>query len=360
MSIFRMTKRSDKRLRHRIRVNRGFFIMVVMTLQVITGCSTDPAGPTPVILSEQSVYVINTLGETLSVIDIEENTVDKNVMEIGLWSNQIVIHGSRAFVVNSGDNEIQIIDLENMENVKILDTGPGSNPLQIALSVDGKKAYITCWLANELVIFDTDSGILMKRLPLTTQSPTGVIAGESGLYVSCVDFNPVDFTYGDGKIYEVDTITNSVIDSLETFPNPQVMAFDSSGGIHVCCTGNYFDVSGKVVVIDPLNFTYADTVEIGGSPGCIVINSSGIAYLSSFSGGVYCYDVDSGEILRGSENPIDVGTGASGLALDPDDAVYICVMDEDLVKKLSNDWEITETYSVGDGPLSIAYFAGNF
>jgi DNA-binding beta-propeller fold protein YncE len=319
------------------------------------GCDTESSDP----FSPQTgpgICVLNTLGETLSIIDPGTDTVAKDVASAGLWPNQIVILGTRAYIVNSGDNQIQVCNVENLTSGTPMVLDPGTNPLQIAFSADGGKAYVTTFLTNRLFVFDTVTMELIDTVPFRVPSLSGVIVTEEHIYVTCIDFDHQNFSYGEGIVYALSTVTDTPVDSAETFSNPQWMALDPEGRIHVCCTGNYIDEKGKVLVMDPAGFAAIDTIDIGGTPGYIAIDSDGIAYLSSYADGIYRYDSRSGEILNGPENPVTVGIGASGIATDPDLGVYVCVMEEDAVKRIGKGGVIEGTYPVGDGPVSLDFF----
>ena len=93
-------------------------------------------------MPSKAVYIINGLAETLSVFDIEQQTITNGVLTVGKWPNWIAVRGDRAYVVNSGDHTVQVIALDAMSSVGTIDVGEGANPMQIAFLSD-QKAYVT-------------------------------------------------------------------------------------------------------------------------------------------------------------------------------------------------------------------------
>ena len=66
-----------------------------------------------------AAYIVNGGAQTLSVFNIETSEVTNDVLNVGNIPSDIKIRGDKAYVVNYGDNSVQIIDLENRSGVYI-------------------------------------------------------------------------------------------------------------------------------------------------------------------------------------------------------------------------------------------------
>ena len=84
----------------------------------------------------RAAYIVNGAAETLSVFDIETSEMKNDVLTLGKIPNDIKIQGDKAYVVNYGDNNVQIIDLESLTDIGIIDVGDGAGPEKIAFADD--------------------------------------------------------------------------------------------------------------------------------------------------------------------------------------------------------------------------------
>ncbi|MFQ5674439.1 MAG: FlgD immunoglobulin-like domain containing protein, partial [bacterium] len=133
---------------------------------------------------------------------------------------------------------------------------------------------------------------------------------------------------------------------------------------HVVCTGNFADMGSKVVVINPfgdVDFTplVVDTVEIGGSPGDIVVTVDGLTYLADFGDGnngfLYAYNASTLDVLHDASNPILVGNGAMNLLFDVAGNLYVSNFSDDAVQILDpSNGAVLNTFGFGDGAQDMA------
>jgi YVTN family beta-propeller protein len=81
------------------------------------------------------------------------------------WDAVVSQDGRRLYVVNSGSNDVQVIDLQSGRSVAQTDVG--SNPRGIVLSADGRRAYVHNALSNDISRIGTASLTELRRLKLT-------------------------------------------------------------------------------------------------------------------------------------------------------------------------------------------------
>ncbi|MCK4597357.1 hypothetical protein KAU04_04925, partial [bacterium] len=269
----------------------------------------------------RTLYIINGLGRTLSKLNLETEVIVNDFLTIGQWPNQILSFNDMLYVVNSGTNDIMIIDpRDDGQEPVIISLAQGSNPYYMAF-VGANKAYVTNLIANSVSVVDVENRTILKDIPVGI-GPQGILIVENQAFITNTGGYP---HYSPSTVSIIDVLQDTIIQNLEVLTNPQNLALAPDGRIHVMCTGNYDDIPGCIVVIDRWagpDWTPAvvDTIEIGGMPGDIMITPSGKGYCTSFGaephGHLYVYDAYADTVIRGVDNPIQVGYGAMRLLYD--------------------------------------------
>jgi DNA-binding beta-propeller fold protein YncE len=332
-------------------------------------------------------YVVNSYpgDETLSKINLSTDGVINDIEFLGESPNQIVIHGDLAYVVNSLDHEIQIIDLKTETTVDWIDIWEPRNPYHMAF-VNSQYAYVTNLKTNTISKVDVINKTVVGEYAVG-QAPEGLLVVGNKLYVCCTGFewskykritgrdwvfdpthraNDVKaYRYIPGKVYVFDIQTEQVTDSISVGLNPQYLALDPEGELNVMCTGNYWTVLGQIYRINTSTDQVIDSIATGGSPGIISIGTDGIGYLAAGGwhpdpGLVYTFDSYADTMLRGSSNPITTHSGVIAVAAFPSTKarsnVYTCNYQADDVTLLTPKGDLMKTYLLGNGPVSIAFY----
>jgi len=206
---------------------------------------------------------------------------------------------------------------------------------------------------------DIPSRSILRNIPIGN-TLEGILIYGSRIFVTDVNYNPDNFSFGDGKLYYSDLPELTNWSSVTVGVNPQRMLIGSDGNLHIICTGNYSDTFGAIYVIDPTTVSITDSISIGGSPGYGVLNKNNLVFLGAGGwvdyGEVYCYDGATYEILNGPANPIQTGAGAGGMVTDIYGNVYSCNFMEGTVSKINQFRQVVGTFFVGDGPQVAAYY----
>jgi len=308
----------------------------------------------------RTLYVLNNLGRTLSKMNLETSEITNDILTVGNIPNRIHTRGDKIYVVNSTPAGIAIIDGQTEEVSNTIALAEGSNPWDMAF-VGTSKAYVTNLLANSVTVIDLVSGDSLTSIPVG-ENPEGILVVNNTAYVANTGGYP---DYTPSTVSVIDIRADSVTKTLDVPLNPQDLALAPDGNIHVVCTGNFGNVSGRVAVINPFGDTdftplVVDTIEVGGSPGNIVITTDGLAYLPDFGDGangfVYSYNVFSGAIINDSTNPILVGNGAMTLLFDtPTGNLYVSNFSDDTVQMLdASSGAVLNTFGFGDGAQAMA------
>ena len=337
---------------------------VLKKIIILLGLAAVAAGS--IAAADETAWVINTSGESLSKINLTTGAVTNNVLPLGsdiyCYPNQIVVRDTLAFVVASGTNEIQIINLKTETTVDFIGTGAGSNPFWLAFA-DDRYCYVTSLLRNSVLKVDVIDRTLAGEIPVGV-SPEGILIADGRAYVAVTGFDFGDYSYDQGRVAVLDIAGDSLLGDIEVGTNPQYLARDAAGRIHVVCTGNYFSAFGIVYVIDPALDVVVDSTVVGGAPGQIAITPDGMAYLAAGGwvddGHLYSYNAMTGEVYHGEGNPIPVDSGCTMVVSYQDSTLYEGGFKDFAVQVDSAGVELAR-YAVGDGPahMDFNYMAGD-
>lgn len=347
------------------------FFVVAITL---TGCESDPVSTE---IGNRVLLVANSNNRagTISVVELDSGTVQRDVVGVGIVPNDIVYANGYAFVINSVSSDVNVLGFSGDDRLvndgsPILVGSEGNLP-QYAAYYDG-KIYFTNSVTDYVMVFDAFSRSVIDRMPVG-KSPADLCVAQDvtgqpdKLYVCNSGYDYDTNSYDDpGQVYVFSLSDNSFIDSISVGVNPQFMAYDAFGFMHVVCTGNFGgdfndpadDLYGEVHVIDTQSDEVIEVIEIGGSPGEIAISSGGYAYLAAGGwvdeGYVYRYDAVSYYILNDQNNPIVVGVGAQRVVSGNDNEVYVSCYYGDRVDMIIGERSV-DSWIVGDEPGAMVY-----
>ncbi len=304
--------------------------LIVLSILVFLFLSNAVFADTP-----RTMYVMNGSAETLSKMNMENGAVISDILTTGMWPNQILIHNDMIYLVNSGTDDIYVIDPSNdQQTEKVIALDTGYNPYHMTF-VGSNTAYVTNSLANNVSVIDVETATVLKNIEVGSK-PQGILyLGDPyfGDQVYVANTANIDWgVYGQGTVSVIDVSTDSVIHTLEVPTNPQKFAVDPYGNVHVLCTGDYATETAKIVIIyryggmDWSTPVVTDTIEIGDSPGDIAITPAGMGYCVSWGDGtngfLYKYDALGKTVIHGNDNPILVGPNVSRLVYDEKENVF--------------------------------------
>ncbi len=292
--------------------------IVILTLLMYTPTLTSGGIP-------RTMYVLNNSAETLSKLNLETAVITMDLLTVGQIPNQIAIHDDLLYVINSGTDDIMVVNPRSDRRLlKTIALPEGSNPWFIAFP-DETTAYVTNWLANTVSVIDLETDEIVHDIEVGI-APQGILIYENRAFVANSGYSGWGAPYATGTVSIIDTGTDSVIHTINVPTNVQDFAVDPLGRIHAICTGDYFSSFGAVTIIDlhtgPGGDVPAaiDTIHVGGSPGDIAISNNGKGYCIAWGDGayghLYSYDALTHAILHDATDPIRVGPNVSRIAYD--------------------------------------------
>lgn len=328
-------------------------LMIAMAvLFLFAGCDKKDTGvdstPPP---TATTLLVLNSLGKSLSAIDLDADSVYNNIATLGSAPNQVVYHSGRIYVVNSLSNSIQVFG-SDYQAVGTVYLGAGSNPWNLAFLND-TKAYVTCLQSDSVKVINIATLSVTGGVHVGV-GPEGVAIANGKVFVTNSGFNVLDYSYSPGTLSVIDPVADTVLTTITVEKNPQALALAPNGMLHVACTGDYATVRGKIVVVNPVTHAVVKTIDVGGNPGAIAIAPDLTAYVGiSFPSGVIIYDAQTYAIADTATNPL-LHRGGSAVACDESGRVCVADFDNDqvIIRKGS---AVAKAYTVGDGPQSLAF-----
>ena len=78
--------------------------------------------------ADNYLYVVNSMAQTLSKINLDEGSVENHISTLQLVPNDIKVHGDSAYILHSLSDNIMIYDLINEQTVGSVEFLRGGNP----------------------------------------------------------------------------------------------------------------------------------------------------------------------------------------------------------------------------------------
>ncbi|MBN2461681.1 MAG: T9SS type A sorting domain-containing protein [Candidatus Cloacimonetes bacterium] len=270
--------------------------MKIVTFIILLGISISASG--------LIIFVVNSGSETLSRIDTVAGEVDNVFAVLGNQANRIALYDDCGLVVNSGDNNLQKINLNSGATISYIYLEPAANPYDLTIYQD--HAYVSGALSNRIYKVNLQQEIMVDAVQVGN-NPAGLAVYNNKLYVGNTNYTA---GYENCTVSVVDLDSFSLVSEIPVPANPQFLMFYADM-LHVCCTGNWVDETGIVVVIDPVTGDTIASIEIGGYPVFFAETGSETIYLAdALNEGIYAYDANSFEIIYDTMHPFLPGGSA--------------------------------------------------
>ncbi|MHC1757730.1 MAG: PKD domain-containing protein [Methanosarcina sp.] len=330
---------------------------------------------------------------SVNLTAINENGTDSKLTTITVM--QLVGVGPYAYITNSGDNNVSVIDTATDKVTAMIPVG--NYPMGVAVTLDGKKVYVTNLNDNTVSVIDATKNKVTATIPVGSD-PRGVAVSPDGkrVYVPHPDLgNPIsnntiliintdtneveaavpvgEFPFGvavtpDGKkvymtnldnktVSVINTATNTVIATIPVGNNPRGVAVSPDGKlVYVAC-----DEEGNkgIYVIDSVKNKVTATVLVGFFPNAVAVAPDGkrVYVTNVISDTISIIDTATNKVTA----TIRVGNGPIGVAITPDGKkVYVVNGGDDTVSVIDTSTnKVTATMNVGHRPSSFGQFIGS-
>ena len=313
--------------------------------------------------SSNNIWVINTLTNVV----VTTIPVGRNPTALAATPD-----GRKVYVSNSKDNTISVIDTATNTVVTTIEEGVGPAPLAIAFTPNGKRAYVTSFgsqaacmsgppgdprQGTTVFVIDTKTNVVVETIAGVGPCPTGVAITPNGKRAYVLNERAA-------SVSVIDTTTNTIIGVIRVGFTPVSVAITPNG--NRAYVTNLFGNSpfptpapDTVSVIDITTNTVIETITVGdGTLGLDITPDGARLYVAnSFSGTVSLIDTETNTVIK---TITGLGSGPAGVAITPTGTkVYVTNSFSDnvsVIDTLTN--EVVETIPVGDEPAGVAITRG--
>jgi hypothetical protein len=355
------------------------FYTIVILLVLATALSAAP----------RKLLSVNSLGETLDLIDLEDSSVTLFIDALGLYPNDVQVAGNHGIAINSGSNDLYFYDVSTLQHTGNLFLGSGRNPY-VGAFLNPDTFYVTNLISSTITKVNAVTRSIISEFAvgdgLDADSPQGMLIRERRAYVCLSSFNDL-FEYDSGKLEVWDCNSDTLIKRVTVGVNPQLARFGYDGYLYILCTGNYSNVEGRLYKFDPHSNAVVDSLFIGGFPGGLAITKQGVAFMAAGgwpppvqmtvdgkkfvdrradfgaqkSGGiVFTAKLENFSLLHGPANPLAADWGVTAVLTVSDSTVVSCNFADDTVTEIDSAGVVHARYAVGDGPLAVAKYPDCF
>ena len=319
--------------------------------------------------NHQIGIVVNSTGHAITLFQLGDPT---NTKQVALGASNAVtpvalsVRGENAAVPLGDASSVALINLNTLAITRFFLFAAGNATGQAfvddttIVADNSDSAYVGRFTTGQAS--DTISDTVH-----VAPSPTDIeILGSRVLVISAnldSDFLPI----GNGIVTVVDAHTLAKLDTVSTGgTNSTAGAIGPDGNLYVVNTGDFVK-PGSMTVINPTTLAVIKNVDnVGVGPGAIAIDSRGLVYISSVSGGTVIWSINSQSFVRGPDNPLCApisGGGCRG-AFDarPDSAgnvyqVFFGSPSQSLNPYVfvykAGTYALTDSINVGPGPSAI-------
>lgn len=231
-----------------------------------------PSGSSPrnlTILNSTIAYVSNLLTNSVSVIDLQNYQVTRNI-QVGANPEGIVIANSKLYVANSGFGNGNTITVISTATDQVIDTvHVGDNPISMTKD-ENENVYVLCTGAynnfndpND----DTPGGVWKINPTSDIITDTLIIDGHPGRL--CLGSNNNGYFINNGAISEFDSQSLTIINDSLTIGNFYGLNYDPvTQKIYALDPKDYFSQNGEMIIFD-VSGNEIGRYEVGLIPGSI-------------------------------------------------------------------------------------------
>lgn len=210
--------------------------------------------------------------------------------------------GRRAFVANSEDGNVSVVDLVAGVVTGVISTG--AFPHGLRQSPVSSEIYVADVEDDSVSVLDPDEMSEVARIPVgDAPVQVGFIPDGSLAFVSLRD---------EDKVAIIDTATRSVIGTVAVGDGPiQVFATPDADSVFVANQGTEAAPANTVSVLDVATGTVTDTIEVGrGAHGVAVSADGKLAFVTNiYEGTVSVISTAEGKVVA----TVPVGAGPNGV-----------------------------------------------
>jgi len=187
----------------------------------------------------EKLYVLHSLGEHVTVVDVASNTVIGQI-QVGNLPHGLASPASQRllYVSNEGDNSLSVIDTRTDQVIKVYE-GLGRRPNEIDITSDGRLVYLPALQDGVYEVFDTELEKVITRHATDGFPHNAVVSPDDRfVYFSAMDRGntPIEYieelglpTSLNQKVYVADTASQQIVATIDTGDAPRPIAISPDG-----------------------------------------------------------------------------------------------------------------------------------
>jgi len=181
-------------------------------------------GPHVVVVNPKGdfVYVANYLGNTVSVIDTQNNTL-VNTFSAGASPDGLAItpNGTELYVANNVSSGT--VTILNAATGAIVNTVTvGEDPRFLSISPNGKLAYVANEDSGTISVIDTKTQKVTTSITIGLHASSATFSTNGKLAYACEDFA--------SKVFVIDTAHSAIAHTIDTAEDPLYCVVNPKGG----------------------------------------------------------------------------------------------------------------------------------
>lgn len=254
----------------------------------------------------------------------------------------ISMDGRRAFVTDNGADTVSVVDTSTGEAIAAIPVEDG--PFGIALSPDDRYAYVTNSRADTVSVIDTRAAVTIGPAIPVGRQPRAVALTPDGRYAYVTNF-------GGDSVSVIDTAAFATVGSPIPMPGSPFGLAIARGKVYVANFGN-----DTVSVIETSSGAVDAVIPVGDGPFRVAVTPDGShAYVAnSRAGTVSVIDTQAATTVG---PPIRVGDDPFGIAIAPNGQLALVVNNQSASVSVIDTGTGTTTgqmLSVGPAPYGVA------
>jgi YVTN family beta-propeller protein len=215
-------------------------------------------GPFRECYAQAYAYVSNSSDNTVSVINVTDNTVAATVdVGGGPWGIAIDANGDYVYVANNADDTVSVINTATFEVAETITVGAG--PLGVTVAPSGDYVYVTDNVDNTVSVINVTDNTVAATVDVGG-GPWGIAIDANGDYVYVAN-------NADDTVSVINTATFEVAETITVGAGPLGIAITFNGGEYldafVYVANNTDDT---VTVINIVDNSILPNINVGNSP----------------------------------------------------------------------------------------------
>jgi len=316
----------------------------------------------------EKIYLFNGLGDQGTLSKVENGAIANNVANVGKYPNDIKYQNGKLFVLNSGTNNIKIINESNLSDAGSIELHTAaSNPWKMSLC--NGKIYVTSLYGTGVEVWSAE-GTYLKTITIPDIVPgagtTAIQTVGSKVFVNrsnlTYDAN-YNATYGIERMFVINSVNDELIGNFTSGINVAAMLTDNENELHVLCTGNRGTIGGYVKTFNTTTYANIDSIYLGSQPGAFCL--SGTEMLVAVSGqnpdysgfgGVMKYNATTNQVINGGSSLLysNAASGIMDICVDASGKAYLPIFSSNQLVVL-NGSTVSATWTAGNGPQGLCY-----